>query len=58
MALRGIFTPSDIILGGLWYSGRTPHSHCGDGGSIPPRSKMSNGAGCRIPGSTPGESKS
>ena len=25
---------------GLWYSGSTRHSHCRDGGSIPPRSTM------------------
>ena len=24
---------------GLWSSGTTPHSHCGDGSSILPRSK-------------------
>ena len=23
---------------GRWYIGSTPHSHCGEGGSIPPRS--------------------
>lgn len=23
---------------GLWFSGRTGHSHCSDGGPIPPRS--------------------
>lgn|GEM_PF-2586577 len=27
------------MYSGLWYSGRTRHSHCRDGGSIPPRSK-------------------
>ena len=29
-----------IYIMGLWSSGMTPHSHCGDGGSIPPRSTV------------------
>ena len=27
---------------GLWYSGSTAHSHCADGGPIPPRSTTNN----------------
>ena len=33
-----IFVHGIIIGQGLWYSGSTPHSHCGDGSSILPRS--------------------
>ncbi len=30
----------NLTIEGLWSSGRTAHSHCADGGSIPPRSTM------------------